>query len=50
MISWGSKKQPIVMLSTIKAEFVVATMCACQTIWMERVLTKPCHDDEKCTY
>ena len=47
-ISWGSKKQPIVTLSTTEAEFVAAAVCVCQAIWIRRVLKEMGHSDDNC--
>ena len=48
-ISWLSKKQPVVSLSTTEAEFIAATVCACQTVWLKRVLEKLGLTQEKTT-
>ncbi|XP_070672122.1 secreted RxLR effector protein 161-like [Malus domestica] len=37
-ISWASKKQQVVTLSTTEAEFIVAATSACQAIWLRMIL------------
>lgn len=37
-ISWCSKKQSIVSLSSYEAEYVVASLTACQALWLSMLL------------
>jgi hypothetical protein len=37
-VSWNSKKQNFVALSTIEAEYVVAGQCCAQVLWMKQTL------------
>ena len=48
-VAWSSKKQPIVTLSTTEAEFVAASSCACQSVWMRGILEQLGHEQSKCT-
>jgi hypothetical protein len=37
-VSWSSKKQNSIALSTVEAEYVVAGACCAQLLWMKQTL------------
>ncbi|XP_057452665.1 secreted RxLR effector protein 161-like [Lotus japonicus] len=37
-VSWCSKKQPVVALSTCEAEYISACFAACQAVWLSSLL------------
>ena len=39
IISWGSKKQNSVALSTAEAEYVAAALCCAQVLWIKQQLS-----------
>src|SRR5438105_11087292 len=39
LVSWSSKKQNSVALSTAEAEYVAAGACCAQLLWMKRTLS-----------
>jgi hypothetical protein len=40
VFSWSSKKQQVVALSTAEAEYIAATNCATQAVWLRRMLSE----------
>jgi hypothetical protein len=38
-VSWSSKKQPTVSLSSTEAEYIATTSTTCEAIWLKRILT-----------
>jgi len=39
-LSWASKKQIVVALSTTEVEYITTTLCAFQCVWLGRILHK----------
>ena len=39
LVSWNSKKQACVILSTTEAEYIAATSCCAQILWLKRQLS-----------
>eukprot|EP00253_Pinus_taeda_P005205 PITA_05205 len=48
-ISWASKKQPIVSLSTAETKYLTSTATTCQEVWMRRMLRDLRRDQEGAT-
>lgn len=48
-VSWASKKQPIVTLSTTEAEYVSAANGACQAVWLRNILKSIGCDQKEAT-
>lgn len=48
-ISWSSKKQDIVALSSSEAEYVAVNSAACQMVWLRRVLSEVGYKQEQAT-
>jgi len=38
-ISWSSKKQQTVALSSIEAEYIGATIAACEVVWLQKLVS-----------
>ena len=49
VISWSSKKQSTVALSSSEAEYAAITSAACQAIWLRRMLADFLHEQQGAT-
>ena len=49
-ISWCSKKEPVVALSSCEAEYIAASLSACQAMWLVNLMKElGCGDDDATT-
>lgn len=49
VFSWSSKKQQVVALSTAEAEYIAATSCATQAVWLRRMMSELRHQQDSPT-
>jgi hypothetical protein len=49
LISWESKKKPIVSISSAEAEYVAATSASYQAVWLRRLLNDMSHTENEPT-
>ncbi|KAJ0802818.1 putative RNA-directed DNA polymerase [Helianthus annuus] len=49
VVSWSSKKQQVVALSSTEAEYISATGAACQAVWMRQLLSELGYKQEEAT-
>lgn len=49
VISWSSKKQSTVALSTAEAEYILAISIVCQAVWIRRILADLCQEQNTTT-
>jgi sulfur transfer complex TusBCD TusB component (DsrH family) len=39
VVSWRSKKQPTIALSSMEAEYIGITIVACEVVWLQKLLS-----------
>ena len=52
MISWFSRKQSCVLLSTVEAEYVATCSASCEAVWLRKLLSDlfDLHMDATCIH
>lgn len=48
-LSWSSKKQPIVSLSSYKAKYIAPALCACEAILLRNLMKEMHHPQNQPT-
>lgn len=49
VVSWTSKKQLVVALSSTEVEYMEANAAACQIVWLRKVMKDLCHEEKEAT-
>jgi len=44
-VSWSSKKQQIIVLSTVESEYIAQAHAAKEALWLHTFIAEPCGDD-----